>query len=102
MYDEMSNAVNISDGLYESSHFIATVVDCTIVEDTLRNVTLNHCPKLKKYSAWVYGGLVTATISVVFSLLFCLLYARERQHRKHTNNVNKGYDQSPLVGGKKL
>ncbi|XP_038995730.1 uncharacterized protein LOC120120045 [Hibiscus syriacus] len=101
MYDEMSSAVNISDGLYESSHFIATVVDCTMVEDTFRNITQNHCPKLKKYSAWVYGGLVIATISVMFSLLFWLLYARERQHRKYTKNVNKGFDQSPLAGGKK-
>ncbi|XP_039051678.1 uncharacterized protein LOC120193166 [Hibiscus syriacus] len=102
MYEEMSKAVNISYGLYESSYFLPTVVDCTVVEDTLRNITQDHCPNLKKYSAWVYGGLVGATISLMFSLFFSLLYSRERRHRKYTEKINKGYDESPLVGGKKL
>ncbi|GMI73117.1 hypothetical protein like AT2G12400 [Hibiscus trionum] len=102
LYNEMSNAVNVSDGLYESSHFIAALVDCTIIEDAFKNITQNHCPKLKVYSAWVYSGLVTATISVMFSMLFWVLYARERKHRKYTKSVNKGYDEAPLVGGKKL
>ncbi|KAL4309821.1 hypothetical protein GQ457_01G039780 [Hibiscus cannabinus] len=102
MYEDMSKAVNVSEGLYESSHFLATLVDCTIVEDAVRNITQNHCPKLKKYSAWVYGGLVTATITVMFSLFFWVLHAREMQHRKYTKCINKGYDEAPLVGGDKL
>ncbi|KAK9014062.1 hypothetical protein V6N11_005234 [Hibiscus sabdariffa] len=102
MYEEMSKAVNVSEGLYESSHFLAALVDCTIVEDAVRNITRNHCPKLKKYSAWVYGGLVTATITVMFSLFFWVLHAREMQHRKYTKCINKGYDEAPLVGGDKL
>ncbi|KAK8675917.1 hypothetical protein V6N13_033976 [Hibiscus sabdariffa] len=102
MYEEMSKAVNISDGLYNSSFVIADIVDCTVVEDAFRNITLDHCPNLMKYSAWVYGGLVTSTISVMFCLFFWVLYAREREHRNYTKRINKGYDESPLVGGKKL
>ncbi|GMI86109.1 hypothetical protein like AT2G12400 [Hibiscus trionum] len=102
MYEEMSKAVNISDGLYDSSFVIADIVDCTVVEETFRNITLDHCPNLMKYSAWVYGGLVTSTISIMFCLFFWLLFAREREHRSYTKRINKGYDESPLVGGKKL
>ncbi|KAL4368075.1 hypothetical protein GQ457_05G025750 [Hibiscus cannabinus] len=102
MYEEMSKAVNISYGLYNSSFVIADIVDCTVVEDAFRNITLDHCPNLMKYSAWVYGGLVTSTISVMFCLFFWVLYAREREHRNYTKRINKGYDESPLVGGKKL
>ncbi|KAK5843090.1 uncharacterized protein LOC108466169 [Gossypium arboreum] len=102
MYTEMIKAVNISNGLYDYNPFIAGVADCSIIQDTLKNITTNHCPGLKKYSEWVYSGLVAATGSVMFSLFFWVLYARERRHRKYTKRINKGYDESPLVGGKKL
>ncbi|XWS16511.1 hypothetical protein CRYUN_Cryun34aG0094700 [Craigia yunnanensis] len=102
MYNQMSSAVNVSFGLYNYSPFLASVVDCTVIRDTFKEISQNHCPGLRKYSKWVYIGLVTATGSVMFSLIFWVLYARERRHRKYTKRINKGYDEYPLVGGRKL
>ncbi|XVF26513.1 hypothetical protein REPUB_Repub14bG0023200 [Reevesia pubescens] len=102
MYNQMSSAVNVSFGLYNYSPFLASVVDCTMIRNTFRDISQNNCPWLRRYSQWVYIGLVTATDSVMFSLIFWVLYARERRHRKYTKRINKGYDESPLVGGKKL
>ncbi|XWS19125.1 hypothetical protein CRYUN_Cryun32bG0104800 [Craigia yunnanensis] len=101
MYNQMSSAVNVSFGLYNYSTFLASLVDCTAIRDTFKDISQNHCPGLRKYSQWVYIGLVTATGSVMFSLIFWVLYARERRHRKYTKRINKGYDESPL-GGRKL
>ncbi|XP_022720760.1 uncharacterized protein LOC111278368 [Durio zibethinus] len=102
IYNQMSSAVNVSFGLYNYGPFLASVVDCTVIRDTFKDITENHCPGLRKYSQWVYIGLVTATGSIMFSLIFWVLYARERRHRKYTKRINKGYDESPLVGGRKL
>ncbi|XWS11740.1 hypothetical protein CRYUN_Cryun37aG0026000 [Craigia yunnanensis] len=102
MYNQMSSAVNVSLGLYNYSSFLASLVDCTVIRDTFKDISQDHCPGLRKYSQWVYIGLVTATGSVMFSLIFWVLYARERRHRKYTKRINKGYDESPLVGGRKL
>ncbi|XVF74810.1 hypothetical protein PTKIN_Ptkin13bG0141000 [Pterospermum kingtungense] len=102
MYKQMNSAVNISFGLHNYSRFLASLVDCTVIRDTFKDIGENYCPGLRRYSQWVYIGLVTATGSVMFSLIFWVLYARERRHRKYTKRINKGYNESPLVGGRKL
>ncbi|XVF86374.1 hypothetical protein PTKIN_Ptkin18bG0034700 [Pterospermum kingtungense] len=102
VYNQLSSAVNVSFGLFNYGPFLASIVDCTVIRDTFINISENHCPGLRKYSQWVYIGLVTATGSVMLSLIFWVLYARERRHRKYTKRINKGYDESPLVGGRKL
>ncbi|XP_021298341.1 uncharacterized protein LOC110427203 isoform X2 [Herrania umbratica] len=102
MYNQMTSAVNVSYGLHNYGHFLAGIVDCTVLRDTFNDISQNHCPGLRKYSEWVYIGLVTATGSVMLSLILWVLYARERRHRKYTKRINKGYDESPLVGGRKL
>ncbi|XVE91244.1 hypothetical protein DITRI_Ditri20bG0138300 [Diplodiscus trichospermus] len=102
IYYQMISAVNVSFGLYNYGPFLASLADCTVIRDTLKEISENHCPGLRKYSQWVYIGLVTATGSVLLSLIFWVLYARERRHRKYTKRINKGYDESPLVGGRKL
>ncbi|XVE89023.1 hypothetical protein DITRI_Ditri19aG0116800 [Diplodiscus trichospermus] len=102
MYNQMTSAVNVSSGLYNYGSFLASLVDCTVIRDTFKDISQNNCPGLRKYSQWVYIGLVTATGSVTFSLIFWVVYARERRHRKYTKRTNKRYDEYPLVGGRKL
>ncbi|XP_057790669.1 uncharacterized protein LOC131007766 [Salvia miltiorrhiza] len=84
MYDQMSGAVNVSYGLYHYGPFLTDLVDCTFVRDTFTTIHKDHCPDLRLYSKWVYIGLVMVSAAVMLSLIFWMVYARERRHRKYT------------------
>ncbi|KAH6758701.1 plasma membrane fusion protein [Perilla frutescens var. frutescens] len=84
MYDQMSGAVDVSYGLYHYGPFLTNLVDCTFVRDTFTTIHKDHCPDLRLYSKWVYIGLVMVSAAVMLSLIFWVLYARERRHRKYT------------------
>ncbi|XP_047966767.1 uncharacterized protein LOC125211111 [Salvia hispanica] len=84
MYDQMSGAVNVSYGLYHYGPFLTDLVDCTFVRDTFATIHKDHCPDLRLYSKLVYIGLVKVSAAVMFSLVFWMVYARERRHRKYT------------------
>ncbi|KAL8196830.1 hypothetical protein R6Q57_024430 [Mikania cordata] len=84
MYDQMSTAANVSSGLSHYGPFLAGLMDCSFVRVTFVRVHKDHCPKLTKYSKWVYIGLAMVSAAVMLSLLLWVLYARERRHRKYT------------------
>lgn len=84
MYDQMSVAVNVSYGVYHYGPFLTNLVDCTFVRDTFTAIHKDHCPDLRRYSKWVYIGLVMVSAADMLSLIFWVLYARERRHRKYT------------------
>lgn len=84
MYQQMSSAVNVSYGLYRYGPFLTDLMDCTFVRDTFRSIHNDHCHDLKRYSKWVHIGLALVSAAVALSLIFWLLYARERRHRKYT------------------
>ncbi|KAG6425311.1 hypothetical protein SASPL_115739 [Salvia splendens] len=83
MYDQMSGAVNVSYGLYHYGPFLTDLVDCTFVRDTFATIHKDHCPDLRLYSKLVYIGLVKVSAAVMLSLVFWMVYARERRHRKY-------------------
>ncbi|PWA59587.1 homogeneously-staining region [Artemisia annua] len=87
MYQQMSAAVNVSDGLTEYSPFLAGLLDCSFVRETFIGIHRDHCPDLNKFSGWVYIGLTLSSAAVMFSLVLWVLYARERRHRKYTKHV---------------
>lgn len=87
MYEQMVAAVNVSEGLYVYGPFLAGLLDCTFVRETFRTIHKEHCPDLRHYSRWVYIGLALATTAVMLSLIFWVLYARERRHRKYTKLI---------------
>ncbi|GJV29552.1 glutamyl-tRNA(Gln) amidotransferase subunit D like protein [Tanacetum coccineum] len=87
MYQQMSAAVNVSDGLTEYSPFLAGLLDCSFVRETFIGIHRDHCPDLNKFSGWVYIGLALSSAAVMFSLVLWVLYARERKHRKYTKLV---------------
>ncbi|XWS20499.1 hypothetical protein CRYUN_Cryun31cG0106100 [Craigia yunnanensis] len=69
----------------------------------------NATEEWKKYvcqvsAAGIYttAGRLTPDMYDKMSSAVNVLYARERRHRKYTKRINKGYDESPLVGGRKL
>ncbi|KAL1551346.1 hypothetical protein AAHA92_19204 [Salvia divinorum] len=88
MYDQMSGAVNVSYGLYHYGPFLTNLVDCTFVRDTFDAIHKEHCPDLRLYSRWVYIGLLMVSEAVMLSLVFWVVYARERRHRKYTKQAD--------------
>nr|XP_043614836.1 uncharacterized protein LOC122586885 [Erigeron canadensis] len=94
MYEQMSSAVNVSDGLTEYGPFLAGLLDCSFVRVTFTGIHKDHCPDLNLFSGWVYIGLAMVSAAVMLSLVLWVLYARERKHRKYTKLVTESA-QSP-------
>ncbi|XP_022730100.1 uncharacterized protein LOC111285111 [Durio zibethinus] len=88
IYSQMSAAVNVSYGLYRYGPFLVNLQDCTFVRDTFTDISHDYCPGLRRYSQWIYIGLVIVSAAVMLSLVFWVIYARERRHRVYT----KQYD----------
>ncbi|KAK6120485.1 hypothetical protein DH2020_045778 [Rehmannia glutinosa] len=97
LYDQMSGAVNVSYGLHHYGPFLTGLVDCTFVRDTFTTIHDRHCPDLRKYSQWVYIGLVMVSAAVMLSLILWVLYARERRHRKYTKLVDANSAQTSFA-----
>ncbi|XP_030954701.1 uncharacterized protein LOC115977154 [Quercus lobata] len=85
-YNQMVGAVNVSYGLYRYTPFLVNLEDCTFVRTTFTDIDSDHCPGLRKYSEWIYVGLVLVSAAVMFSLIFWVIYARERRHRVYTKS----------------
>lgn len=82
LYGQMASAVNISTGLIRDAPFLAQLQDCSYAKQTFRDITNDHCPGLRRYGYWVYVGLAILATAVMLSLLFWIIYGRERRHRK--------------------
>ncbi|XP_040996494.1 uncharacterized protein LOC121242653 [Juglans microcarpa x Juglans regia] len=83
-YNQMAASVNVSYGLYRYAPFLVGLQDCTFVRETFTAISNDHCPGLRKYSEWIYVGLVMVSAAVMLSLIFWVIYARERRHRVYT------------------
>uniref|UniRef100_A0A7N0UET2 Uncharacterized protein n=1 Tax=Kalanchoe fedtschenkoi TaxID=63787 RepID=A0A7N0UET2_KALFE len=84
LYADMVAAANVSYGLYRYAPFLVGLVDCTFVRETFADISQNYCPGLRRYSQWVYVGLVMVSCAVMLSVIFWVIYARERRHRAYT------------------
>ncbi|GAV73914.1 hypothetical protein CFOL_v3_17397 [Cephalotus follicularis] len=84
LYSQMTAAVNVSYGLYRYGPFLIDLVDCTFVRNTFTDISNDHCPGLRRYTEWIYIGLVLVSGAVMLSLIFWVIYARERRHRVYT------------------
>ncbi|CAN8233482.1 unnamed protein product [Cochlearia groenlandica] len=83
-YDQMMGAINVGFTLDHYGPFLASIADCTFVRDTFRDITRNNCPGLSITSQWIYAGLASLSAGVMFSLIFWMIFVRERRHRSHT------------------
>lgn len=83
----MNSAEGVSFALYHYTPFLVNLQDCTFVRSTFNDFSVNHCPGLRRYTQWIYVGLVLVSASVMFSLIFWVVYARERRHRVYTKQV---------------
>lgn len=86
LYDQMAAAINVTFGLYHYGPFLVDLQDCTFVRDTFTAISKDHCPGLRRFTEWIYIGLVLVSAAVMFSLIFWVIYARERRHRVYTKH----------------
>uniref|UniRef100_A0ACD5ZIJ8 Uncharacterized protein n=1 Tax=Avena sativa TaxID=4498 RepID=A0ACD5ZIJ8_AVESA len=94
IFGQMAAGLNVSLGLYQYGPFLIQLQDCTFVRDTFTNISQNYCPGLELHSKWVYIGLVLVSGAVMLSLIFWVIYARERRHRVY----NKQHKPAPMGG----
>ncbi|XP_068643353.1 uncharacterized protein [Aristolochia californica] len=83
IYNQMKSAVTVSYGLYRYTPFLVELEDCTFVRDTFTTISKQKCPSLRRYTKRIYIGLVMVSVAVMLSLIFWVIYARERRHRKY-------------------
>ncbi|KAG8381726.1 hypothetical protein BUALT_Bualt05G0002600 [Buddleja alternifolia] len=84
MYGQMTAAVNVSYGLYHYGPFLVDLEDCTFVRQTFMEINAMYCPGLRRDSERIYVGLVMVSSAVMLSLVFWVIYGRERRHRVYT------------------
>ncbi|KAL0016450.1 hypothetical protein SO802_003519 [Lithocarpus litseifolius] len=87
LFNQMMAGVNVGVALYNYGPFLVELEDCTFVRQTFSEIYRDHCPGLRQYSRWIYIGLVMVSIAVMLSLIFWLIYGRERRHRVYTKQL---------------
>ncbi|KAF3453044.1 hypothetical protein FNV43_RR03477 [Rhamnella rubrinervis] len=83
-YDQTASALNVSYGLYRYGPFLVSLQDCSFVRKTFTDIYHTHCPGLRDDTKYTYIGLVMVSVAVMLSLIFWVIYARERRHRVYT------------------
>ncbi|KAL8129600.1 hypothetical protein V2J09_018755 [Rumex salicifolius] len=86
-YGQLINAANVSYGLSTYSPFLVDLADCSFVRKTFSHISNDHCPGLRAYTRWIYVGLLMVSAGVMLSLIFWVIYARERRHRVYTKQM---------------
>lgn len=82
IYNQMMADVTVSRGLYYYVPFLTGLEDCSFVRETFTAIHKYNCPGLEQNSKLVYIGLVMVSAAVMLSLVFWVIYARERSRRK--------------------
>ncbi|KAJ7966216.1 putative Transmembrane protein [Quillaja saponaria] len=89
-YNQMAAGVNVSFALYNYGPYLIELEDCTFARETFSDISRDHCPGLQLYSRWIYIGLVMVSTAVMLSLIFWVIYGRERRHRLYTKQLTAG------------
>ncbi|KAL3500915.1 hypothetical protein ACH5RR_040008 [Cinchona calisaya] len=84
LYGQMAAGINVSLGLYQYGPYLVSLPDCSFARQTFTDIYATYCPGLQRYSKRVYIGLVMVGVAVMVSLLFWVIYGRERRHRVYT------------------
>ncbi|KAL9168170.1 hypothetical protein ABFS82_05G143000 [Erythranthe guttata] len=86
LYGQMAATVNVSNGLNEYGPFLVELEDCTFGRETFMDIQEIYCPGLREHSRRIYVGLVMVATAVMLSLVFWVIYGRERRHRAYTKH----------------
>ena len=80
-YNQVSAGINMGNALYNYAPSLVDLQNCNFVRETLSEISQDHCPDLRRYSKWVYAGLLMVATAVMLSLVFWGIFGRERRHR---------------------
>ncbi|KAJ4707833.1 Transmembrane protein [Melia azedarach] len=94
LYNEMTAAVNLCYGLENFGPFLVELQDCTFVRETFDQIYRDHCPDLQAYSKWIYVGLAMVSTAVMLSLIFWVIYGRERHHRMNAKKLDQSMEEN--------
>ncbi|CAH1424297.1 unnamed protein product [Lactuca virosa] len=86
-YSQMAGGIKLSYSLYLYGPFLVDLQDCTFVRQTFTEISHEYCPGLRRYSNWIYIGLLMVSLAVLLSLVFWVVYGRERRHRVYTKTL---------------
>ncbi|KAE8056333.1 hypothetical protein FH972_013114 [Carpinus fangiana] len=100
-YNQMVTGVNMGFALYNYAPFLVDLQNCAFVRETFGEIYRDHCPGLRRYSRWIYVGLVMVSTSVMLSLIFWVIYGRERRHRVYTKEKEAMSKSSEALEGSK-
>ncbi|KAD4384548.1 hypothetical protein R6Q59_011316 [Mikania micrantha] len=84
-FNQMSAGIELGYTLCLFGPFLVDLQDCTFVRQTFTDISRDHCPGLCRYLNWIYVGLLMVSLAVMFSLIFWVIYGRERRYRVYTN-----------------
>ncbi|CAN1169312.1 hypothetical protein LINPERPRIM_LOCUS19743 [Linum perenne] len=98
IYSQMVAAINVSFGLINYAPFLVSLEDCSFARQTFSDINRQHCPGLRRYSREVYIGLVIVSTAVMLSLIFWIIYGRERRHRAGARSSSKPQHQHQHQG----
>ena len=80
-YVQLTAISSLASVLYNYGPFLVELGNCTFVWRTFRNINVDHCSGLRRNSRLVVIGLVLVSSGVMLSLIFWLLFAREKKYR---------------------
>ncbi|KAI4337287.1 hypothetical protein L6164_015721 [Bauhinia variegata] len=100
-YNQISAGINVGYALYNYAPSLVELQDCTFVRETFSDISKDHCPGLQRYSRLVYVGLVMVSTAVMLSLIFWVIYGRERRHRLHTKELEPATAHAQIPDGDK-
>ncbi|KAI3792092.1 hypothetical protein L2E82_05962 [Cichorium intybus] len=86
-FRQMSAGIELGYSLYLYGPFLVDLQDCTFVRQTFTDISRDHCPGLCRYLNWIYVGLLMVSMAVMLSLVFWVIFGRERRHRVYTKTV---------------
>ncbi|KAL0915240.1 hypothetical protein M5K25_015642 [Dendrobium thyrsiflorum] len=80
-YREMMEATSMSQNLYQFSPFLINVANCSFERESFSFIGTEYCPGLERHSKGMYCSLTVFSASMILSLIFWMVYVRERRHR---------------------
>ncbi|KAJ3704681.1 hypothetical protein LUZ61_008386 [Rhynchospora tenuis] len=95
LYSQMIAATSVSKGLYQYGPFLTQLEDCSFARETFAAISTNNCPGLDKYTRWIYIGLDLVSAAVMLSLIFWIIFVRERRHRNYNKEFLTRSSQAP-------
>ncbi|KAI0502177.1 hypothetical protein KFK09_017124 [Dendrobium nobile] len=81
IYREMTAATSTSQNLYQFTPFLINVANCSFERETFSLIGTDHCPGLERHSKGMYYSFTVFSASMILSLIFWMVYVRERRHR---------------------